>query len=269
MAPDSSATTRFATREGLALAYDLAGEGPPLLLVGGLSADRIFWGLSRPLLGGLTTLAFDNRDIGASTRASAPYGIADMARDALAVMDAAGIARAHVLGHSLGGAIAQELALLAPERVDRLVLVNTFARNTPYTREVMWLLKRLRGEIADPVTYVSALATFTLGRATLDTVPLEAIAQQALAAGPLQEMEAFARQADAAVAADTLSRLGAIVAPTLVLHSADDRIFAPALGQEVAGAISGATLEEIPRVGHCPMIEAPDAFAAAVRRFLL
>ncbi|OYX67659.1 MAG: hypothetical protein B7Y95_22605 [Rhizobiales bacterium 32-66-11] len=261
--------TRFATREGLSLAYDVVGEGPPLLIIGGLSADRVFWGLSRPLLGGLRTLAFDNRDIGESSRAHGPYDAADMARDARAVLDAAGIERAHVLGHSLGGVIAQELALLAPERVDRLVLANSFARNTPYTREVMWLLKRLRREIADPVTYVSALATFTLGRATIDTVPLEAIARQALAAGPLQEADAFARQADAAAGAHTLERIGAIRAPTLVLSGADDRIFAPALAQELAGAIPGSVLEEMPAVGHCPMVEAPGAFAAAVLRFLL
>lgn len=259
---------RFATNDGIRLAYDLEGHGHPLLIIGGLSADRIFWGLSRPLLGDRATLCFDNRDMGASGRADAPYTVADMARDALAVMDSAGIEAADVLGHSMGGAIAQELTLMAPERVHRLILSNALARNDGYTRELMGLLKRLRREIEDPVTYVSTLATFTLGRATLASVPLETIARQALAASPLQEIDAFERQADACAGIDTLDRLRGIRAPTLVLHSPDDRFFALPFARAIAGAIAGARLQEVPLCGHCPMVEAPDTFAKAVRDFL-
>jgi pimeloyl-ACP methyl ester carboxylesterase len=262
------AMERFATSDGIRLAYDLEGRGHPLLIIGGLSADRIFWGLTRPLLADHTTLCFDNRDMGASGRADGPYSVADMARDALAVMDSAGIDAADVLGHSLGGAIAQELALMAPERVHRLVLSNTLARNDGYTRELMGLLKRLRREIADPVTYVSTLATFTLGRVTLGSVPLETIARQALAASPLQEVEAFERQANACAGIDTLDRIGDIRAPTLVLHSPDDRFFSHAFARAIGEAIPGARLHEVPLCGHCPMVEAPDAFAKAVNDFL-
>lgn len=258
---------RFATHDGLRLAYDLAGTGRPLLIIGGLSADRLFWGLTRPLLADHTTLCFDNRDIGASDRASGPYTAADMARDALAVMDSAGWDSADVLGHSLGGAIAQELVLMAPERVHRLILANTFARQDGYSREILTLLKRLRREIADPVTYVSTLATFTLGRAAIAAMPLDTIARMALAAGPLQELDAFERQADASAGCNTLARLAAIRSPTLVISSPDDRFFAPAFAHEIADAIPGAKLRDIP-AGHCPMIEAPDLFARAVREFL-
>ncbi|OYX06087.1 MAG: hypothetical protein B7Z15_16590 [Rhizobiales bacterium 32-66-8] len=86
--------TRFTDRDGISLAYDVAGSGAPVLLIGGLSADRIFWGLCRPFLADFTTLCFDNRDMTPSGSATGPYTVADMARDALAVMDAAGIARA-------------------------------------------------------------------------------------------------------------------------------------------------------------------------------
>ncbi|MEW6254709.1 MAG: alpha/beta fold hydrolase [Pseudomonadota bacterium] len=259
---------RFTSNDGLRLAYDMEGRGNPLLIIGGLSADRIFWGLTRPLLADHTTLCFDNRDIGASGRADGPYSVADMARDALAVMDSAGIDAADVLGHSMGGAIAQELALMAPERVHRLILANTLARNDGYSREVMGLLKRLRREIADPVTYVSMIATFTLGRVALGAVPLETIARQALAASPLQEAEAFERQANACLGIDTLDRISRIRAPTLVLTSPDDRFFAPSFARTLADAIPAARLQEVPLCGHCPMVEAPDAFAKAVRDFL-
>lgn len=252
----------------LRLAYDVAGEGPPLLLIGGLSADRAFWSLARPGLNGFTTIAFDNRDVGLSDRVFDPYAAADMARDALAILDHAGIKRAHVLGHSLGGVVAQELALLAPERVDRLVLACTFARNDLYSRGILELLKRVRAEVVNPVTYVRTLATFTLGRCFLEANDLERLARQVVAAGPLQGVAAFHRQADASLAADTLARLGAIMAPTLVMATPQDRIFAPAFGREIAAAIPGALFLEGPDTGHCPMIEAPDAFAQIVTAFL-
>ncbi|WP_341989614.1 alpha/beta fold hydrolase [Azorhizobium sp. AG788] len=260
--------TEFPIHAGLRLAYDVEGDGPPLVLIGGLSADRAFWSLARPLLAGFTTLAFDHRDVGHSDRADGPYTAVDMAQDALAVMDAAGIGRAHVLGHSLGGVVAQELALLAPERVDRLVLACTFARNDLYSRGVLELLKRLRAEVGNPVTYIRALATFTLGRSFLEANALEAIARQVVAAGPLQEVAAFHRQADASLAADTLERLGAITAPTLVMGTPQDRIFAPAFARAIAAAIPGAVLVEGPDTGHCPMIEAPQAFVDVVTAFL-
>ncbi|WP_051356588.1 alpha/beta fold hydrolase [Azorhizobium doebereinerae] len=260
--------TAFATSGGLRIAYDLQGDGPALLLIGGLSADRAFWSFARPHLSAFRTLAFDNRDIGASDRAEGAYAPVDMARDALAVMDAAGIGKAHVLGHSLGGAIAQELALLAPERVDRLVLACSFARPDLYVHGVLTLLKRLRAELADPVSYVSALATFTLGRTFLEANGLEDIARAALVAGPLQEVAAFQRQADATRKVDTLARLGGIAAPTLVLSTPEDRFFGQLFSDAIAAAIPGARQAMVGACGHCPMIEAPERFAAAVSGFL-
>lgn len=261
--------SEFATNDGLMLAYDVAGEGAPLLIISGLSADRAFWSFARPHLTGLRSVAFDNRDIGASSQAPASYRVADMARDALAVLNAAGLERAHVLGHSMGGLIAQELALVAPERVDRLVLCNTLGRQNLYTRDLLALLVRLRTEIADPILYVSTLATFTLGRHTLANVPLGAIAKATVDAGPLQPVAGFTRQAQACADADTLDRIGAIRAPTLVLSSPDDRFFAQSFSDALIAAIPGAKGVEVPQTGHCPMVEAPEVFAAAVRGFLL
>ncbi|QRG07812.1 alpha/beta hydrolase [Xanthobacter dioxanivorans] len=256
------------TNDGIELAYQVSGEGPPLLIISGLSAERSFWNLSRPLLSGFTLIEFDNRDIGKSGRAKAAYAAADMARDALAVLDAVGVARAHVVGHSLGGAIAQELTLMAPKRVDRLVLSNTFARNDLYTTEIMRLLKELRLQLDDELTFGAALTTFVLGMRTLKSVPLFASVQQALDAGLYQEKDAFLRQLDACVKVDTLARLGHIASPTFVLYCDDDRLFSPALVREVANAIPGAALDEILDSGHCPMVEAPQNFATSVRAFL-
>lgn len=254
--------------DGLELAYQVSGEGPPVLIISGLSAERSFWALSRPLLKGFTLIEFDNRDIGKSQRAKAPYAVADMARDALAVLDATGFQKAHVIGHSLGGMIAQELALAAPHRMDRLVLSNTIARNDLYTTEIMRLLKELRLQIDNELTFGAALTSFVLGMRTLKTIPLFAAVQQSLDAGLYQEKDAFIRQLEACVAFDSLTRIGRIPAPTLAIYCDDDRLFAPAMVRELASGISGAVLDEIIDSGHCPMVEAPENFCTTVRAFL-
>ncbi|MEM7676298.1 MAG: alpha/beta fold hydrolase, partial [Myxococcota bacterium] len=87
--------------DSLSLAYNIEGAGEPLLMISGMSSDRGLWGYVRPSLNEhYRTIAFDNRDAGASDRAGAGYAMVDLARDALAVMDAADVEQAHVLGHS-------------------------------------------------------------------------------------------------------------------------------------------------------------------------
>ena len=112
---------------GQRLYYEVHGEGEPLLCVHGLSADTLGWLLADPrVVAGHHTIVFDNRDVGQSSRATGDYEIADMAADALALADALELDRFHLLGLSMGGAISQELALTAPERVRTLTLCVTF-----------------------------------------------------------------------------------------------------------------------------------------------
>lgn len=258
------------SNDGIELDYQVSGEGPPLLLVSGLSAQRPFWALTRPLLQGFTLIEFDNRDIGKSGLASGPYSVADMARDALAVLDAAGIGKAHVVGHSMGGAIAQELAIAAPGRVDRLVLANTYARQDVYTRAIMRMLGDLRRHVDDELVFGAALTSFVLGEYLLKRNDLYVLVQSSLDAGLGQPKAAFLRQLEACMASNTSDRLHDIKAPTLVLFSDDDRLFSPAMARELASGIpNGADLDEIINSGHCPMVEQPQAFADVTRRFLL
>ena len=114
---------------GQTLYYEDHGEGEPLLCVMGLAADVLAWALQVPAFSARhRTVVFDNRDVGRSSLAAGAYEIADMARDALALADGLELERFHLLGVSMGGAIAQEMALPAPERVRTLTLAVTFAR---------------------------------------------------------------------------------------------------------------------------------------------
>jgi poly(3-hydroxyalkanoate) depolymerase len=111
--------------DGLPTRIRVQGEGPPVLLIGGLWSQVPLWDDVLPFLGGFTTIAFDPPGIGATGMPQRPYRVRRLAEFSARVLDAVGVARAHVLGVSLGGAVAQQLARSFPDRVDRLVLVST------------------------------------------------------------------------------------------------------------------------------------------------
>ena len=120
---------RTVLHDGLTIAYWREGAGVPIVWIQGLNADHTAWASQvAAFRDRYECIALDNRDVGASGRATAPYTLADMAGDVRAVLDDAAVEDAHVVGLSMGGAIAQELALAAPEWVRSLTLVSTFAR---------------------------------------------------------------------------------------------------------------------------------------------
>src|SRR2546423_8605311 len=122
---------------GQTLYYEVHGEGEPLLCVMALSADTQTWALQVPAFSARhRTVIFDNRDAGQSSMADGDYEISDMARDALALADALELDSFHLLGVSMGGAIAQEMALAAPERLRTLTLAVTFAAGSAWARKL-------------------------------------------------------------------------------------------------------------------------------------
>ena len=121
---------------GQRIYHELHGEGEPLVLVTGLSADHLAWTLQTPVFAErFRTVVFDNRDVGQSSSADGPYEVVDMAADTLALADALELDSFHLLGMSMGGAIAQELALSAPERVRTLTLAVSFAGGGALARD--------------------------------------------------------------------------------------------------------------------------------------
>ncbi|WP_448044271.1 alpha/beta fold hydrolase [Bradyrhizobium liaoningense] len=259
----------FATNKAVHLAYDVSGSGPDLLLIAGTSADRGLWTQVRPALNErFRTIAFDNRDSGASAASPGDYVIRDLVDDTVAVLDAAGSERAHVLGHSLGGVIAQELALAHPDRVASLTLANSWARRDTYVTSVFELAKDLSRSIADDALRLRAIYFMALGVTTLRSLPLAGIVEQVLAAGPAQSRQAVVRQWQIDLDADTLERLPAIKASTHVLWSTGDKLLPEPHGRDLVRGIPNATETVLEGIGHAPMIEDPAAFTAAVLGFL-
>jgi pimeloyl-ACP methyl ester carboxylesterase len=120
------------TAGNIELFYRDDGEGQPVLFIQGLGVDHRAWaGVARPLSKRFRCISFDNRDVGRSPTVDAPYSVLDMAGDALGLLDELGIARADIVGTSMGGVMAQEIAIRHPERVRKLVLVTTYTSGDP------------------------------------------------------------------------------------------------------------------------------------------
>jgi 3-oxoadipate enol-lactonase len=243
------------------IAWERHGSGPPLLLIHGLGYARWGW---EPVVDGLArsfdVLLFDNCGIGGSDAPPGPYTVAELAADAAQVLDEAGVERAHVLGTSLGGMVAQELALERPERVDRLVLACTTpggAEAFPMPEQTVGLMQR-GASLRDYVE--NALAP------PADPEVVERIlAHRERTAQP---PEAWQAQAAAALAFDAYDRLGELEAPTLLLHGTEDVVVDPRNSELLAERAPGARVEWFEGCGHLFFWEQPDRFVDVVTEFL-
>lgn len=259
---------RVRTLSGIELEWDEIGRGPAMLLIAGTASERSIWSAARPELAKhFRTIAFDPRDAGQSTIAIAPYGLVELAEDARSVLDAAGVRAAHVVGHSLGGMVAQQLAAQHGARVSRLSLVCTWLAPDQYLENFCSLLRDLSREIDDDALRLRLIDFVALGPRMLERVSLTEIVAEELAAGPAQPKDAVARQWDLDRTIDTIEIASQIRCPTQVMWGSEDRIIPAAQAQALLSRISGATETRLAGVGHCPMLEEPDTFVAAIRAF--
>ncbi|CAA9559570.1 MAG: Beta-ketoadipate enol-lactone hydrolase [uncultured Thermomicrobiales bacterium] len=256
-------------RGAIEIAYWREGAGPPLVWIQGLNADHTAW--TSQLLAfraEYDCLALDNRDVGRSGRATAPYDLAEMAADVRAVLDDAAVEDAHIVGLSMGGAIAQELALTAPEWVRSLTLVSTFARPDARLSAILeaW---RVIYPILGPSDFARQSWPWLFSWRFFERPSnLRNLQRYADNAPHPQEPDAFVRQVGVTLDQDRRERLAALHIPTLVLAGAEDALVPPYLGRELAEAIPGASYVELPGIGHSANIEGRAEFNAAVKGFL-
>ena len=266
--------TRYALRGGLRIAYEVRGlavsRRPPLLLIQGLGFDRAGWGPAiAPLQRRYRLVLIDNRGSGRST-AKGSFSVADMAGDALAVLDDVGVGAAHVLGASLGGMIAQELAVRHPDRVNRLILACTtpgwpFAYPMPLPSvRLIAASQRLAPDEALRRHIENTLSAETVAKRP-DLVQKIVDCQRSR-----PERDPGAWQAQAAAGGRYVGNLRQrrIRARTLVMHGTADRVVDPRNARLLAGRIRHADLVAFPGLGHLFFWEDPEAFAAAVTSFL-
>ena len=255
---------------GITMYYEEQGSGEPLLLIMGLSGHTLFWMFQAPVLAQkYRVITFDNRGAGRTDAPAGDYSTRQMADDAAALLDHLGIERAAVVGWSMGGMIAQELALAHPQKVKRLVLLASLPRAHAWGHPWLDFGEQAREKGLDPrgltiwslpwmytpafMTQLDMVQT-ALDRAALDPFPISA--------------QGFAGQAAACRAHNTLDRLGQVGAPTLVLVGAEDILTPPYYSREMAERIPGARLQILERGGHGMAIEYPQAVNEALLTFL-
>lgn len=254
----------------LDLYFESHGQGTPLLLLNGLGLDVAAWG---PQLATLSrhyrVIALDWRGSGRSTPCPPPYRIAALATDALALLDSLGIERAHLLGLSMGGMVAQRLAVDHPSRVRGVILAASAARLPPRTRHVIDLWARMAASGTAPeVLLREQLAWVFADDFYADEGRMSQVLDMFLANPHPPSPQGIAGQAAACLDHDTRNELGRLRAPTLALVGQEDRLLPMSASEELVQAIAGARLAVVDRAGHAFATERAERFNELVLGFL-
>ncbi len=252
------------TVNGLRLNYELEGQGPPVLLLHPVGLDLTWWEPQvEALRSEFQVLRMDFRGHGKSAIAPPPYTVADFAVDARALLGALHIGPVHVIGLSLGGMVAQVLALKYPTAVRSLVLSNTLCTLPAEARQAM----RARGKAAEQggmATVIEQTVERWFTRGFLES-PLVARCRRHLLA---QDVGAWAGTWRAIADLDTLPRLGEVHVPTLVTTGEADVSTPVAAAQSIASQIPGAVLKVMPGAPHMAPYERPELFNPLILDFL-
>ena len=255
-----------AALDGLELYYEERGSGPPLLLVPGIPAIASDWApLAERLSGARHVVAYDNRGSGRSSVTAGPYTTAQLAADAVTLLDSLGIDRADVFGASLGGMIAQEIALRWPERVERLALGCTHCgteHSPPMPRETG---RAFALETDDWALRMRKLVGFAFAEGADPELLRRFIAKKS---ADVQDMAGYRAQIAAVLAHDTYDLLPQLDRPTLILTGDDDRVIPGASSEVLHERIPGSRLEVMPGAGHLFFVERPDDTVRVLEAFL-
>jgi pimeloyl-ACP methyl ester carboxylesterase len=255
---------------GIDLHHELRGNGPPLLLIAGLASDVATWVPVRDVLGARYSLVtVDNRGCGRTTPVDAPISVPQMADDCAALLDALGLERAHVLGHSMGGMIALELAARHPTRVDRLVLAGT-GRSSAHGRAALRELGAVRSTGIPKAQWFRLLFPWLFRPAFFEnTSGVIAAAEIAATYRWLQSDEGFVRQLEAGTTYVGFEASAANVrARTLHLHGEKDLLMPVATAGAVFDGIAGLQRVVLEDAAHALYWDQPEAFVREVMRFL-
>ena len=259
---------------GIDIYYEEHGSGEPLLLISGLGYGLWQWHKMVPLLAEhYRVITYDNRGAGQTDKPAGPYNVQMMAADAAGLLDALGVGPAVVVGHSMGGFIAQELALSYPEKVGKLVLASTNfggPNHIPITPEAMAVLTDRSGDPLELVRRGTAVACAP-GFAEAHPEVVEELTQYRLT----NPVPPDAYQAQMAVGMGLLAREAAfegrlkdVTAPTVIFFGEHDRVVPPANAELLQREMPGSSVVLLPDAGHLFPIEAPERAADALIRAL-
>ncbi len=260
----------IAKLENLNIYYEIIGQGKPLIMIRGLSSNVDHWYEQVPVLSKkYQLLVFDNRGIARSSDPGGPFSTRQMAADTAAVMETAGIKSAYVLGYSMGGMVAQEMALNYPEKVNGLILAATDCGITQRIKarpEVSRLFSDMVALGTPEAKLAAARCLYAKQTFATKTEVIQRYNEVSMRFPASQEI--MARQWAAVTQHDACSRLQNISSPTLTLTGSEDVLIPPENAKIMAQRIPDARMHAIDDGGHLFLIEQPQQFNAAVMDFL-
>jgi len=254
----------------ISLYYETHGKGHPILLIAGLNSDNASWtGVCGKLAKHFRVIAFDNRGSGRSDTSKKILSIREMADDAIGLLDYLQIKKCHVIGHSMGGYIAQELAINYPERVGGLILeatasVSSTRNNTLFNDFLRRFEKDHDNEALMRLWTYWSFSPKTFERKNF----IASFIKNASAYPYLQSAEGFKGQIDTIASFNACARIKNIKAKTFVIMGSDDILILPAESMRLVRSVKGSVFEEIKDAGHCIHVESPDVFTSKAIRFL-
>ncbi|HYL63876.1 MAG TPA: alpha/beta hydrolase [Candidatus Methylomirabilis sp.] len=256
----------FANNQGTRIYWDEQGRGEPVLLVMGLGWASNMWHRTRPALARrFRTIAFDNRGAGRSDVPTGPYAMATMACDAAAVLDAAGVESAHLVGASMGGMISQEFALQYPKRARSLVLACTTPGGPHAVQAEPSALQMLFQRTGGPRERAEAAVPFIYDAST----PRERIDDDLKVLSEWYPIpEGYMSQLQGILAWEAYSRLPQVSVPTLIIHGENDGLVPAGNADVIAERIPDSRLVKIPHASHIFMTDQPEQALQAILEFL-
>lgn len=254
------------TTDGASICYWETGEGHPLLLVSGLGGLASFWDMQKgPLSSRYRVITYDHRGAGKSSRSQISYSVQQMTSDALSVLNATGVDKAIVIGHSTGGCIGLSLALDHQRRVRTLISSSSWAEPDPYFKTLFEFRRYVLN--IDLAAYVRSGSILQYPPAWISANKSEVEAIEARLLGDGLDARVIASKIDAILAFDRISELDAIRCPTLVTAASDDVICPSYLSSRMSSQIAGSAFALLEGGHFCPRTN-PAQFNAAVSSFL-
>jgi 3-oxoadipate enol-lactonase len=263
----------YVDTNGQQIYYEMHGEGESLILIMGIGGDSTMWAPYQvPAFSTkYQVIVLDNRDAGRSSKATSSYTIADMADDVAGLLDGLGIERAHILGISMGGMIAQEFALQHPDRLNKMILTGTGGATGRAKFDPIMAWNFVKQHDTDGPAFAAQQFIWLFSTDFLRNHQAVDKTLALFAGNPNPfSPEAYARQAEAYLQHDALNRLKDVKVPTLVISGEQDRLAPPWIARELAGAIPDAMFRLVEGSGasHALILERPDDFNKIVMSFL-
>jgi pimeloyl-ACP methyl ester carboxylesterase len=260
---------------GIELAYQVQGKGHALVLIAGVGYGMWYWHKVLPALSErFQVITFDNRGAGESDKPDGPYSVPMLAADTVGLLDNLGASGAYILGHSLGGFIAQELAVTRPDLVSKLILASTNPGGPhviPITTEAMQVLLDRSG---DPVELIRRGVGIACAPGFADRKPdvVDELIDYRLTnpvPGPNYQAQVMAGAGMSMLSEDqVLERMHSIQVPVLILFGEHDRVVPPGNAEMMASLLPNATIQILPGCGHMFPIEDPQSAVQVITHFL-